>query len=156
MILLCASLAGLTQLGPNGEDDPDRDRDTTILEPKNPPRKLREYPPAALQNPESWNEVSGLMDRRRSPFRPSVGGMGLTDDEPQDEAWPDIRLRRVNQPTPGGVWIAQLLVDNRAYIARENGSFANNQYELVRIDKTRQCVEVLRRLDDEVREICQE
>ena len=154
MMLLCGGLALATRLA---SDDPGGNGPgPEIPPPTKSPRTMREYPPARLTNPQSWDFFSRMLERRGSPFRPSVGGGAAAINARDVEAWPEFRVKRVSQPTAGGVWIAQLEIDGRAYIARENGAFAGNQYELQRIDKTRGCVEVLRRLDDEVREFCQE
>lgn len=159
MILLCGGLALANQLTKADEDSPNPDAEATAgpLKPGSPPREERTYEPAELSNRHSWDEVSDLLRRRPSIFRP--GGSvseGADGGGGPAEAWPEFSVRNVSQPTPGGVWIAQLEIDGRAYIAREGRPFANNQYELQRIDKTRLCVEVLRRLDDQVREFCQE
>lgn len=157
MMLLCGVLALTVQLSKDDAESSDEDlRPEDVLEWPREPRAARDYPRAQLENDQNFEDLSLLLQQRRSVFRPSAGGGGAGElGDAGEEAWPVFSVRRVSQPTPGGAWIAQIEIEGKAYIAREGRSFANGQYELQRIDKTRLCVEVLRRLDDQVREFCQ-
>ena len=163
MFLFCASATGLFALqyrkasagsgdGNNGATLED------LVGAWGTPREARTYEPAQLQNSKPLDQFSATLERRPSPFRPGEGGgpTGPGNLAPVEQPWPNITVRQVSQPTPGGAWIAQLQVDGKPQIAREGRTFANKQFELQRIDKTRLCVEILRRLDDEVQEFCKE
>lgn len=154
MALLCGALAGLTFLP---RSNAEAGEDVDIAWDKEP-RTIQTFERVHIQNERPLDEVRARLGRNifRPGGAPGPIGEGDLGIGPVVEAWPNVIVRRVSQPTPGGAWIAQLEVDGRMYIAREGKGFANNQFELQRIDKTRLCVEVLRRLDDEVREFCQE
>lgn len=154
MALLCGVLAGLGFIPQKNADS----AGDVEIEWKKDPRKLQTFEAVKLQNERTLDEIRAQVGR--NIFRPG-GGTGQADGggiglDIAVEAWPEIIVRRVSQPTPGGAWIAQVEIDGRMYIAREGKGFANNQYELQRIDKTRLCVDILRRLDDQTREFCQE
>lgn len=160
MMLLCATLAMLalrpTEGASSGEEELKREDLDRLMQGWSKPRSAQAFPKAHLTSDRSWDEASRFLDKR-SPFRPGAGSTtkaGPVDGGGTD--WPAIVVRQVSQPTPGGQWIAQVSVAGKAYVVREGRDFYKKEFELVRIDKTRLCVEVLRRLDDEVREFCKE
>lgn len=118
------------------------------------PVKPKAYAPYQLSNEGTFEEVSQALGERSSIFLPYRTPGPHGPNRPPEEAPPTIEVRRVFQPTADGPWVAQLVVNGKAYFPREGQSFANNAYELVRIDKTRECVEIVRNSDDTTHEAC--
>ena len=160
MLLLCVSMGGLSVLQarqkPTDGARPALTREE-VLETWDTPRTEHPYPSAALDNTTPFEETARVLERRRSIFRPGeAGSVGGRIDPGDDTAWPDVVVRQVSQPTPGGAWIAQLEIAGKVHIGREGRTILKGRYEIQRIDRTRLCVELLRRMDDEVHEFCKE
>lgn len=151
MVVLCAVLGLLSVRRETVEPEQVRPP-----RPPGPPVPPTEYKPYQLENDRSLEDLRKQLEGRTSIFLRAQGGGGSAGGGPGVAVWPVIEVRRVFQPTPDGPWVAQLTVDGRSYFPREGQVFANNNLELVRIDRTRKCAEILRRADDATKEFCEQ